>query len=65
MDIVSDSIKKCWFSIFFYICVHVFERVLQYLESAVDLFIADDEWWFDTDSFGTIESTSYEHSPLE
>ena len=65
MDIVSDSIEECGFTMFFDLSVDIFQRLFEDLQSTIDLFIAYDDRWFDTDRLGTIESTTYEYSPLE
>ena len=65
MNIFSNRLKKSRSSLFFDLRVHEFESLFEYIETLVDLFIRDDDRWFDTDRLGTIESSSYEDSALK
>ncbi len=65
MNIFSDRLEKCTSSLFFYLCGDIFECLFEDIEPPIYIFVADDERWLDTDSFGTIESTTDEDSSFE
>lgn len=65
VNIFFNSFKKGRSSLFLYLCIDKFECFFEDIESLVDFFIRDNNWWFYTNGFCTIERTADEDTTLK